>query len=113
MSENRKMIQEINSKIFADIIGETSNIPVVIDFWAPWCGPCKQLTPVLEQLAREHEGKIKIVKLNVDENPGLAEKYGIRGIPTVKIWKAGEEVHSSAGAYPKDYWDEIMAKILQ
>ena len=78
-----------------------SEIPVVVDFWAEWCGPCKQIGPALEQISAEMGEKIKIAKLNVDDNPGAASKYGVRGIPTLMLFKNGEVVSVKVGAAPK------------
>ena len=78
-----------------------SDIPVVVDFWAEWCGPCKQIGPSLEELAGELDGKVKIVKLNVDENPNAASRYGVRGIPTLLVFKNGAVASSKVGAAPK------------
>ncbi|MGP0106749.1 thioredoxin [Rhodoblastus sp.] len=78
-----------------------SDVPVVVDFWAEWCGPCKMIGPSLEELAKDYDGKVKIVKLNVDENPGVAGKFGIRSIPTLMVFKGGKQVATKTGAGPK------------
>ncbi|MBK9303431.1 MAG: thioredoxin [bacterium] len=78
-----------------------SAVPVLVDFWAPWCGPCKLLTPTIEELARDYAGRAKVVKVNVDDNQDLATKYGIRGIPTVMVFKGGDAVASLVGMRPK------------
>jgi thioredoxin 1 len=75
--------------------------PVVVDFWAEWCGPCKMIGPSLEELAKDYAGKVKIVKLNVDENPGVAGKLGIRSIPTLMLFKGGKLASQKVGAAPK------------
>jgi thioredoxin 1 len=79
-----------------------SSEPVVVDFWAEWCGPCKAIGPALEEIAQTLGPKAKIVKLNVDENPGVASKYGIRGIPTLMIFKDGKVAATKVGAAPKN-----------
>ena len=78
-----------------------SDVPVVVDFWAEWCGPCKQIGPSLEELSDEMAGKVKIVKVNVDENPGAPSQLGVRGIPALFIFKDGQVVSNRAGAAPK------------
>ena len=78
-----------------------SDIPVVVDFWADWCGPCKQIGPALEELSDEMDGKVKIVKVNVDENPNSPAQMGVRGIPALFIFKDGEVISNRAGAAPK------------
>ena len=75
--------------------------PVVVDFWAEWCGPCKMIAPSLEEISNELAGKVKVVKLNIDENPELAAQYGVRSIPTLAMFKAGEVADIKVGAAPK------------
>ena len=78
-----------------------SDMPVVVDFWAEWCGPCKQIGPALEEISNELDGKVKIVKINIDDNPNAPSKYGVRGIPTLLMFRGGEVVDRKVGADKK------------
>nr|4ULX_A Chain A, LPBCA-L89K THIOREDOXIN [synthetic construct] len=89
-----------------------SDKPVLVDFWAPWCGPCRMIAPIIEELAKEYEGKVKVVKVNVDENPNTAAQYGIRSIPTLLLFKNGQVVDRKVGAQPKEALKERIDKHL-
>ena len=95
------MAMEFNKSNFdSEVI--KSDVPVLVDFWAPWCGPCKMIGPIIEELAGEFDGKAKIGKVNVDDNQELAGSFGIRGIPTVMLFKGGEVVNQFVGLKPKE-----------
>ncbi|HEY9608378.1 thioredoxin [Allocoleopsis sp.] len=89
-----------------------SDIPVLVDFWAPWCGPCRMVAPVVDEIAQQYEGKVKVVKLNTDENPNVASQYGIRSIPTLMIFKGGQRVDMVVGAVPKTTLANTLEKYI-
>ena len=86
--------------------------PVLVDFWAPWCGPCKMIAPILEELSEQWGDKLKVVKLNTDENPNVASQYGIRSIPTLMVFKGGQKVDTVVGAVPKTTLASTISKYL-
>ena len=101
-----KIIQLSDDKFEADVINATG--PVLVDFWAEWCGPCKMIAPILEDIAGEYDGKLTVGKLNVDENNETPPKYGIRGIPTLLLFKDGNVAATKVGALSKTQLEEFL-----
>lgn len=102
-------VADVEDKNFEEEVLK-SDLPVLVDFWAPWCGPCKLAEPVLEELSEQNEGKIKFVKVNVDENQEHAGKYGVMSIPTTILFKGGEEVERQIGFAGKQAFEELLKK---
>jgi thioredoxin 1 len=94
----------------AEVIDASKNQPVMVDFWADWCRPCHMLTPTVEEIAREHAGKLKVVKLNVDDNQSAAGKFNIRGIPTLLVFKGGQVADQIVGAVPKEQIEKVIQR---
>ena len=104
-------IKHINENEFqAEVLDK--NTLILVDFWAPWCGPCKALAPTLESLANAFDGKVSVVKVNVDDNAGLANKYNIRGIPNLILFKDGEVLDQIVGAVPQEIIEKMLEKYL-
>lgn len=89
-----------------------SDVPVLVDFWATWCGPCKAIAPILEELSGAYQGKAKIVKLNADENPRTASQYNVRSLPTLLVFKGGKVVDTQIGAVPKPKIEALLQRAL-
>jgi thioredoxin 1 len=100
-------VTEFSDATFSQDVLQSSE-PVLVDFWAPWCGPCRMIAPVVEQLAAENAGSIKVGKLNIDDSPGAAQSYGVSSIPTLMIFKAGEVVERFVGVQPKTRLQEAL-----
>ncbi len=107
MSDN---VKDVSDAEFESVI--SSETPCLIDFWAPWCGPCKAIGPVVESLADEYSGKVNIFKMNVDDNPETPGKFGIRAIPTLIVFKKGDKVDQITGAVGKPQLVELIEKAL-
>jgi thioredoxin 1 len=104
-------IQTLSTNTFDEVIG-SAETPVVVDFWAEWCGPCKMIAPILEELATEQAGTITVAKLNVDENPDLAMRYNVMSIPTLLVFKDGEIAKRLVGAKPKSALLQELSEFL-
>lgn len=90
-----------------------SELPVIVDFWAPWCGPCRMVAPILDKLAKEYDGKLVIAKVNTDENPQWATQFGVQGIPTMLMISGGKVVHSQVGALPEGMLRDVVTQFLE
>lgn len=105
------MALEITDSNFDEVVLK-SDKPVLVDFWAEWCGPCRMIGPIIEELGEEYKGKAKVGKVNVDENPNITSQFGIRNIPTVLFFKKGELVDKHVGAASKKIFEEKLQKLL-
>jgi len=111
--ENYQSLEvELNGNNFQQEVLESS-IPVLVDLWAPWCMPCRMISPIVEELGNDNQGKLKVCKLNTDENQNIAARYGIQGIPTLLFFKDGQEVDRIVGVTPKPIIQQKLDAILQ
>jgi thioredoxin 1 len=108
---NESTLLHVNDKNFAEEV-LNAQLPVLVDFWATWCGPCRSISPIIEELAKEYTGRIKVTKLNVDENPAIPSQYGVRGIPTLILFKGGKILDQIVGAVPKARLVTVIEKAL-
>jgi thioredoxin 1 len=109
MSENENLYHVTDGDFDQQVL--QSDIPALVDFWAAWCGPCRTVGPIVEELADEYKGKVKVAKLDVDNNKQVASKYGVRGIPTLMLFKDGQVVDQIVGAVPKSRIKELLDKV--
>jgi thioredoxin 1 len=110
MAEGKNLINVTDDSFQKEVLD--SEAPTFVDFWASWCGPCRMIGPVFEELSNEYAGKVKFAKVNVDENPKTPSNYGVRGIPTLIMFKGGKAVDQIVGAAPKSQLDSAVKKVL-
>jgi thioredoxin 1 len=102
-------VNEVSDASFEqEVVG--ANEPVLVDFWAPWCGPCRMIAPAVEAVAKEYEGRARVVKVNVDDNPSISQRYGIKGIPTLILFRGGKEEERVVGATSKEALSRLIGK---
>ena len=104
-------IQQVSDDSFEREVLQ-SDLPVLIDFWAPWCGPCKAIAPIVDDLAKEYAGRLKVVKMNVDDNPRTPSRYGVRGIPNLILFKGGQVRDQIVGAVPKAQLVKVITEVV-
>jgi thioredoxin 1 len=102
---------QVTDEAFEKVVMQ-SEVPVIVDFWAPWCNPCKMIAPTLEKLAKEQEGKLIVAKVNTDENPEWMNKFGVQGIPTLLFVSGGKVVHRQVGALPERMLREVVTQFM-
>jgi thioredoxin 1 len=112
-SESVKPEQVTDQTFKERVLNEDEEIPVLVDFWAPWCGPCRMVSPIVDEMATIYKEKVKVFKLNTDENPNTASKYGIRSIPTLMIFKKGQRLDMVVGAVPKSTLATTLEKHIE
>ena len=108
-----KTVEEVVDATWESVVMNEEDVPVFVDFWAPWCGPCRMVAPVVEQLSEEYAGRMKFVKVNTDESPAVASQYGIRSIPTLAVFYKGEPVNAMMGAGPLGHMQQFVNESLE
>ena len=110
MADEVSLVHVSDKTFMSEVLN--SDLPVLVDFWATWCGPCRSISPIVEELAKEFIGKVKVTKLNIDESPATPSQYGVRGIPTLILFKSGKIVDQIVGAVPKARLKALIEKAL-